>query len=207
MKSKLFFLGAASLLLASCSSELDMPVNQVLGEGKTPLMISVAEQPFTKATGQKTGTSLPSGSELGVFVTTEDGASYDSQDYNNIKFTSSGTGVNQTWAYDEATPVMLSSTKGKVYAYYPRQTSGASLSSITISNDGNDWMYTRTAVSNVSMLNPTASLAMEHAMSIIRVKVVATNSSSTGTVSQLTLDGSGWATAAKLNRQNGAIGS
>ena len=206
MRKQLFLGAIASLLMASCSNELDMPQNTVL-EGNTPLKISVTDQPISKATGQSSGTSLSTGAEIGVFVTTEDGASYDSQDYNNIKFTSSGTGVNQTWAYDEATPVMLSSTKGKVYAYYPRQTSGASLSSITISNDGNDWMYTRTAVSNVSMLNPTASLAMEHAMSIIRVKVVATNSSSTGTVSQLTLDGSGWATSATLNLQNGTIGS
>ena len=152
MKSKLFFLGAASLLLASCSSELDMPVNQVLGEGKTPLMISVAEQPFTKATGQKTGTSLPSGSEIGVFVTAEDGSPYDGNSYNNIKFTSTGTGAQQSWAYDPSTPVMLSATKAKVYAYYPRQASGVSLSSITISNDGNDWMYTPTAASNISML-------------------------------------------------------
>ena len=206
MRKQLFLGTIASLLMVSCSNELDMPQNEVL-EGNTPLKISVTDQPISKATGQSSGTSLSTGAEIGVFVTTEDGASYDRKDYNNIKFTSSGTGAKQTWAYDEATPVMLSSTKGKVYAYYPRQTSDVSLSSITISNDGNDWMYTPTAVSNVSMLNPTASLAMEHAMSIIRVKVVATNSSSTGTVSQLTLDGSGWATSATLNLQNGTIGS
>ena len=33
MKSKLFVLGAASLLLASCSNELDVPVNQAVVEG------------------------------------------------------------------------------------------------------------------------------------------------------------------------------
>ena len=34
MKSKLFVLGAASLLLASCSNELDVPVNQVVVGGR-----------------------------------------------------------------------------------------------------------------------------------------------------------------------------
>ena len=33
MKNNLFFLGAALLLLASCSNELDVPVNQAVGGG------------------------------------------------------------------------------------------------------------------------------------------------------------------------------
>ena len=33
MKSKLFVLGAASLLLASCSNELDVPVDQAVAGG------------------------------------------------------------------------------------------------------------------------------------------------------------------------------
>ena len=40
MKSNLFFLGAALLLLASCSSELDMPVNEALGGVKHPLVLT-----------------------------------------------------------------------------------------------------------------------------------------------------------------------
>ena len=178
-----------------------------MGGGNTPLQISVNESFITKATGQTSGTSLASGAEIGVFVTTSDGASYDAKDYSNIKYTATGEGVGQTWAFDENTPVMLSSTKGKAYAYYPRQASGVSLNSITISNDGNDWMYTPTASSEVSVLNPTANLSMEHAMTIIRVKVVAANAESDGTISSLTLDGTGWATSATLNLQNGTIGS
>ena len=66
MKSKLFVLGAASLLLASCSSELDVPVNQVSVEG-TPLSINVLANPETKAIpGQVTGTALPNSSSIGV---------------------------------------------------------------------------------------------------------------------------------------------
>ena len=104
--NKNIFLGAIfSLLLASCSNELEVPQNKALGRGNAPLQISVVESTFTKATGQNTGTSLPDGSEIGVFVTASDGASYDSQYYNNIKYTATGTGVGQTWAYDVNTPV------------------------------------------------------------------------------------------------------
>ena len=203
---KMYSMGAIfSLLLASCSNELEMPKNQ-LGVDRTPLQIAVNENPLTKGTGQISGTSLAGGAEIGVFVTASDGASYDAKDYNNIKYTATGTGVGQTWAADENTPVLLSSTKGKVYAYYPRQSTGVSLNSITISNDGNDWMYTPSASSEVSLVNPMAELSMEHAMTILRVKVIG-GASSSGTISSLTVDGSGWATSASLNLQNGEIGS
>ena len=74
-----------SLLLASCSNELEVHKNEALVGGNAPLQISVVESTFTKATGQNTGTSLPDGSEIGVFVTASDGASYDT----NITTTSS----------------------------------------------------------------------------------------------------------------------
>ena len=44
-------------------------------------------------------------------------------------------------------------------------------------------------------------------MSIIRVKVVAGANNSSETINQLTVDGTGWATSATLNLQNGTIGS
>lgn len=208
MRKQLFLGAMASLLLTSCLNEPEVPQIEALGGvGRSPLQISVNEDPFTKATGQVSGTSLGNGAEIGVFVTASDGTSYDSQAYDNVKYTATGTGGDQTWAVDESKPVLLSSTKGKVYAYYPRQASGVSLNSITISSDGNDWMYTPVGSSEVSLVNPTAQLGMEHAMTIIRVKVVGGNASSGGTISSLTLDGSGWATSATLDLQNGTIGS
>ena len=68
-------------------------------------------------------------------MTSADDASYDGQDYDNIKYTATTTEAGETWAVDVSTPVWLSPTKGKVYAYYPRQESSFSLNSITISND------------------------------------------------------------------------
>ena len=83
MKSNLFFLGAALLLLASCSSELDMPRNEALVEGKTPLSVNVLANPSTKALVNST--ALPGGSKIGVkLVKSADGSAYDNKTYNNI---------------------------------------------------------------------------------------------------------------------------
>ena len=202
-----YFLGAiVTFLFVSCSSELDSALKGCNDEF-VPLKISVTDEPLSKVTGQNLGPSLSDGAEIGVFVTASDGSLYDGKVYDNILFTANGTGENQTWSVDENTPILLSSTKGKVFAYYPRQESGASLNSITISNDGNDWMYTPSASSEVYIANPSAQLCMEHAMTIIRVNIVAGNEITSGTVSRLALNGDCWATSATLDLQNGTIDS
>ena len=69
MKTKLFVLGAATLLFAACTEELQRLDDQALGgEGvTTPLSINVSANPDTKAiTGQVTETALPANSSIGV---------------------------------------------------------------------------------------------------------------------------------------------
>ena len=91
MKSKLFVLGAASLLLASCSSELDMPRNEALVEGKTPLSVNVLANPSTKALVD--GAVLPNNSKIGVkLVKSADGSAYDNKTYSNNIFYSTTDG-------------------------------------------------------------------------------------------------------------------
>ena len=208
MKKHISFVFIASIIMAvSCSEEVEIPGIQGEAEGNATLKISVSEEPLTKVTGQQSGTSFPAGSELGVFVTEESGSSYEGKYYDNIKFTSTETGAEQTWAYDEATPVVLSSTKAKVYAYYPRVASGVTLNSIPISNDGNDWMYTPYAAGDINAFYATAPLSMRHAMTIIRVVVQRPSGYALGDVSVLMAEGTGWATSATLDLQNGTIGS
>ena len=105
---------ALLLLLTSCVNEIDMSINQLdkeSGGGIAPLQISVNEAYLTKANGQLTGTSFPDGAEIGVFATAEDGSLYDGNSYDNIPYTASGTGSNQTWSAHENTTLMLSTTK------------------------------------------------------------------------------------------------
>lgn len=115
---------ALLLLLTSCVNEIDMSINQLdmeSGGGISPLQISVNEAYLTKATGQLTGTSFSHGAEIGVFATAEDGSLYDGNSYDNILYTASGTESNQTWSTNENTTLMLSTTKAKIFAYYPRE--------------------------------------------------------------------------------------
>lgn len=169
MKSRLLLLGAASLLLASCSDELDAP-NSMAGGDSVPLTINVTASPETKT--QIQGTLLPKNAEIGVFVTKNDGTAYPSvKAYDNIKYTGSGTTYSETWTIDpEVHQVLLNTEKATAYAYYPRIASGVTLTSVPISNDGTDWMYSA-PVADLNIWNSTANFSMVHAMTILRISI------------------------------------
>ncbi len=203
MKTNLFLLGALTLLFAACQDELQQPDNQAWG-GIKPLSISVISTP-TKA--QVSGTLLPVNSELGVFVTKPDGSDYLAENpYNNIKYTGTGETNATTWTVDPSTPVYLNSETATAYAYYPRQASYNDLTSIPITNDGTDWMYSA-PVENLDFQNATAPFSLQHAMSIIRIKIERVNASDYGTISKVTIDGNSWATGATLNLKESIIGA
>ncbi len=205
MKTNLFLLGALTLLFVACQDELQQLDNQAVGEGKTPLSINVIANPTTKS--QVKGTLLPPDSELGVFVTKPDGSNYVTDNpYNNIKYTGTGETNATTWTVDPSTPVYLNSETATAYAYYPRQASYNDLTSIPITNDGTDWMYSA-PVENLDFQNATAPFSLQHAMSIIRIKIVRVNDSDHGTISKVTIDGNSWATGATLNLKESTIGA
>ena len=183
MKTNLFLLGALTLLFVACQDELQQLDNQAVGEGKTPLSINVIANPTTKS--QVKGTLLPPDSELGVFVTKPDGSNYVTDNpYNNIKYTGTGETNATTWTVDPSTPVYLNSETATAYAYYPRQASYNDLTSIPITNDGTDWMYSA-PVENLDFQNATAPFSLQHAMSIIRIKIERVNTSDHGTISKV----------------------
>ena len=114
MKKQLFFGAIVSLLLASCTNELDVPVNEALGVGNTPLSINVVANPVTKAL--VSGAVLPNNSQIGVKLVDAGGSTYDSQTFNNIFYS---TTDGNSWTIDGTKSIMLSATEGTAYAYYP----------------------------------------------------------------------------------------
>ena len=62
-----------------------------------------------------TDASLPSGSVVGAML--DDGTATDYDSYSPLYFTATGAGDSQTWAPN--TDVVLTETKGTLYAYYP----------------------------------------------------------------------------------------
>ncbi|MGM9796607.1 MAG: fimbrillin family protein [Parabacteroides sp.] len=171
MKTKLFLLGALTLLVAACQDELQQPVNQAMVGDLTPLCIQVVANPATKAYGKVSGSSLPAGSYIGMYLL--DGSiegTYDNTDYSNISYrTSDGT----NWI-SGSTKILLSATKGTVYAYYPYSLGSApDPKSVPIAVDelGRDFMYA-TALSDINNSNASVVLTMNHALSNIVFTIV-----------------------------------
>ena len=201
MKTKIFLLGAASLLLASCSSELDVSLNEALGSGKTNLSINVVTENI-ESKGLVTDSYLPSGAAIGVTVLNTSGGNYDGTAYNNIKFTSSGTGTGQTWS--GASTVKLSATEGYCYAYYPYSSSVTDITNWNLSvTDQIDYMYASPATVNDK--SKTATLTMKHALSAIRFALKRGTYAGTGAVSAVKATSNYIATTASLNIKTGGL--
>ena len=82
MKTKIFLLGAATLLLSACQEELQQLDNQALcGRDNTDLSINVVTENI-ESKGLVSGNYLDSGEAIGVTVTNTSGGNYDNTAYN-----------------------------------------------------------------------------------------------------------------------------
>ena len=203
MKSKLFVLGAASLLFAACTEELQLPDSLVLAGDITPLSINVLTNPTTKALVE--GNSITSG-KIGVKLVDATGTTYDSQTYNNIFY---NTTNGNTWSVDAEHKILLSATEGKAYAYYP-YTENASLdfTAIPISSAANpdeqiDYMFGNEAT-GLKNSNPTANFTMSHAMSIVNFTVAKGTYTGAGSIISVKMKGN---TASNTGTMNAVAGS
>ena len=156
---------ASVLTIASCTNEAE----EMVPQGTRALDVQVKVQPTSRAMVK--GTALAEGAGLGVNVTATDGGLYDGKDvgYLNILYTATGTGANQEWA--STTPVMLSGTEGKMYAYYPH-TPGVDFKAIEVNiAEQYDWMVGAEAYT-VSDKAPSVAVTLKHAQTAVNVNVV-----------------------------------
>ena len=207
MKSKLFVLGAATLLLASCSNELDMPVDQAVMEGGTPLSINVLANPDTKAiAGQVTETALPENSSIGITLvkTGSPDGKYDNQTYNNVEYHSAD---GAAWRIVSGN-VLLSATEGTVYGYYPYSVAATNIKEVPISaTDGKDYMYAE-PVAGIKNSNASVDLVMNHALSVVKftIKKATTNGyTGTGSISSVKLEGATLASSGTMDITTGTV--
>ena len=205
MKKQLFFGAIVSLLMESCSSELDIPVNQVLeGEGNTPLSINVVANPVTKALVN--GAVLPNNSQIGVKLVDAGGSTYDSQTYNNIFYS---TTDGNTWDIDGTKSILLSATEGKAYAYYPYSDGVSDFKAISISsasnpNDQTDYMF-GSVQSGLKNSNPTASFTMSHAMAIVNFEIAKGSYTGTGSITSVKMKGNTASNTGTMNAEAGTV--
>lgn len=88
--------------------------------------------------------------------------------YSNVKYIKKAG--EETWGTDS--PIMISSTPGVLYAYYPYSASVSDIREIPVrsSLNGTDYMYAD-SVTNVNSLNPSVSLILHHALARLTVRI------------------------------------
>lgn len=149
------------------------------------------------------GATFPDGSSLGLFLTKEDGSSAYDTDYSNIEYVSSNSG--QTWT--ATTPILLTGTKANVYAYYPYNDNDAykNITAIPIDVSENKDVMWATHAENVYNASPSATLPMNHALSVIRLSLSNGDYSGAGSIESIKIQGDCMAKTGTLNAKTGDL--
>ena len=143
-----------------------------------------------------TDASLPSGSVVGAML--DDGTATDYDSYSPLYFTATGAGDSQTWAPN--TDVVLTETKGTLYAYYPHD-GNVDISAIPVdmtAADQTDWLYA-TPVADVNEDNASVAVTLNHALANINVSLVKGSYVGTGNVTSISVKSDGIAPKGTFN--------
>ena len=132
------------------------------------------------------------------------GTTYDTKTYNNIKATASTGKTPQTWTFDSQ--VLLSSTDGTLYGYYPYNSSVTDLTKVPVSAGETDYMYA-TPAEGLNDGSYNANVTMNHALAAIRLKIVRGTYTAAGSVTNLAIKSDNIATSATLNAKTGTLTS
>ena len=189
-------LSLLTIALAACQNNEEAPASS------NQLQVSVrTEQPAATRAMVET-TTLPSGSSIGITVTenTADATTYDGQTFNNVQYSSSD-GIN--WTTTDAPA--LSATEAKAVAYYPYSDAVTDVTAIPVAAGETDYMYSG-YLTGLSATNPEAAFTMNHAMTALRVNLKkSAEYAPTATVTDITIKGAAFGTAATLNATTGAL--
>ena len=198
---KKHIISAACLIaaLASCN-QVEVPEYQ-------PMSLDIAVTTVAETKGLVTGTTLPSGSSVGLFVTDQTGITYDGVEVSNVKYTAAGEGASQTWS--AVSDIMLSGTKGTLKGYYPYSESVTDITAIPVkatSEIQNDWMWA-TPVRNLNYKYYNATVKMNHALAAVRLSVIRKTATDEAEITSITFKSDAAAREAVLNATNGALSS
>ena len=197
MRRSIFMTALAVAALASCN-RIDTPEME-----SNALDISVRNGMGTKAVVE--GTTLPSGSEIGLCVTDQTGVTYDGSNLKNVKYTASGEGESQKW--NAVSDVLLSATVANVGSYYPYDESVYDITAIPIeatSDVQKDWMW-GTPVSGLDNKNTSATITMNHALAAVRLNIIKGSFAGTGNINYVSIESSGAASSAVMNATTGEL--
>ena len=199
MRSTLLLLSLTALLAVSCN-EVSLPSGD-----SAALSLNVRTGLESKSIVE--GTTLPSGSQIGLFVADESNDTYDGVPYKNVKYTGIGEADSQVWNTEN--DIMLSATKATLNAYYPYSEGVTDVSAIPVTatiDSQTDWMWAA-PVSKLNSKNSYAKIDMSHALTVIRLNFIKGSYAGIGNVTSVSASSEGMATSALLNATDGSLSS
>ena len=148
--------------------------------------------------------TLPDGHSIGLTLVDASETTYDGRLYQNVKATASTGKTPQEWTFDNQ--MLLSATKGTLYAYYPHNSDITDITQIPVVAGETDYMYA-TPVESINDTKHEAKVTMQHALAAIRLKIVRGTYYGTGEISSVSVQGDGIANTGILNAINGELSS
>lgn len=198
---------AACTLLAACDDRLPEP-DLPSDEERVPLELKVQASTAAQTKGLIYGTTMPDGSCLGIAVTEPGLDTYDGETIMNVPYISSTGDGSQVWnPVDE--PILLSTTSGNAFAYYPYSEDVTSLKEIPVkatSDHQVDYMYAK-KINSVKKSTPTASMTLNHALCAVRLSVIRGTYKGAGVITSASVKGDILAGSAILNAMDGTLSS
>lgn len=199
MKKTIILSALLAMSLSACNTYIMDPVREC-----SRLEVNIRNNLHTKALIETV--TLAEGSEVGITVLEADNSDYDGNaEFKNVKFTSSTSGGSQLWT--PVKDILLSTTKGSLYAYYPYSASAQDITAIPVSatsSSQTDYMY-GTPVTNLSNKNVTADVALKHALAGVRLSISKGSFSGKGQITAVSISGEAIATGATMNAMNGSL--
>ena len=189
---------SACTTFTACNEETEDVFNT---QSKLNLKVQTAA---IKTRGLIESATLPDASQIGLMLVDASGTTYDTKTYNNIKATASTGKTPQTWTLDSQ--VLLSSTDGTLYGYYPYNSSVTDLTKVPVNAGETDYMYA-TPAEELNDGSYNANVTMNHALAAIRLKIVRGTYTAAGSVTNLAIKGDNIATSATLNAKTGTLTS
>jgi len=185
-----------ALSTSSCTDETDTPSRG------TSLQLNVKAADI-ESRGLIESAALPDGHSIGLTLTDAGGYTYDNISYKNIKATASTGTTPQTWAL--ANDMLLSSTAGTLYGYYPYNSAVTDITQVPITAGDTDYMYA-TPVENLNDGNYNATITMNHALTAIRVTVCkAADNDDEATLNCLRVQSEAFCQSATLDATTGTL--
>ena len=198
---------AICAFLASCDNRLPEP-DVPSREDKVPLELNVQASPATQTKGLIYGTTMPDGACLGIAVVEPDMDTYDGESYLNIPYEAITKDGAQVWN-PVGEPILLSTTSGNAFAYYPYSEDVTSLKEIPVkatSDHQVDYMYAK-KINSVKKSTPTASMTLNHALCAVRLSIIRGTYKGEGVITSASVKGDILAEAAILNAMDGTLSS